>query len=1013
MLFGASFLSGCADENFSAPERSDEVTLNFAVAETPVVATRAAIKDNNIEDLTLLVFDGADKLIYQQKLDNKGAVDDNTKFTATVKLSDITATGSLKFYALTSCNSKLTGLSNNTSSLSDLQAIEDNIDGTSLSMSAKVESSLENLQKKTFTLHRNVAKWDIKLPESIVGKQMENVNFSLKSFQVVNALPTTTVTAGADGSFGKGTAATKTGNYDEFVYVAPKESASDMCVLIKASYNGTDCWYKVDMTSGFKVVANHRYQVQIVDVKAPGYATAQEAKDSPAVNMEAVVVDHKPEIYSLSSTGTHTLGTPESLSANNTTAQEFDLLIKTVCKETSNCNTSDPKVEVLEGSDWITVKGTATVTTSNDAGSNPAGKFYNQKLELKPLVGGDYREGLVKVTWGTLTRTVRIEQTGVFDGSALGKFTLNLSNNPNDNTASYDYFDTFLKNALGVDEDAMCGVVRNQGLHFPIGLQSAATEPNVAGTKTVYSYTLSAIKADYQGSYEISLKAGSKFAGKLKVGGTAISSSAKATGTFSSSTSLTFSVDDLGWDYIAEPEALVVKVTKDGKTTEFTYDLYHTGFFFKPGADTYRVDGTTQSKYYYYEVVKSQAASRDIYWLDRNIGATAAGMYIENANGANDMAGATSPFVDGSQGGLYAISKESGKTLDQDIVPPGFRIPTATEFTTLTSSPSFVTKTFTAPGNNKTYWSAYFLNNAAGRNIYFPKNRMKLAGGSKAGDGNSGYYWTRTEAVGSSGEEIGKWFQAVKIAGGSASVIRYRAYDKNNASNRAGMSVRGVRNTSVSETVKTYKLKVTGYTHVYLYMIDESGARVALNTWPGDQVTTYSGSTGSNSYDYDFNAYSEYPNVYVILNQLDGNTIKKSWFNGTGTATPGSNGFDVKSGSSTPWQTRINVPNGDASGGDYNKYVVYWKKDLGSYDQLMVNDNGTKYVSAKVYSSNSNYYYAEYNTTSTSIEFKLYSKSTKYTYNKEGGGYFSVSKAASGDTYFTINAYNIYKVGKP
>lgn len=1013
-LFGASILTGCADDNFNAPNLSDEITINFALADTPVVATRSGVTDNYIDNIVLLVYNSSDELINRQDISKKSTVVNDAKFTATVKMTDIREeAGTLTFYAVANDNGVLDDVKTTGSkkALSDLATLTDDLSGTYLSMSAKVESTAADLQSKDFELHRNAAKWSVGYAED---HQIEP-GFAVKQFKVGNALPTTFVISAADGKEGTGTATTFSSiAANDIIYVAPKTTASDMYVLINATYNTIDGWYKVAMKNGFKVEANHKYEVQIKAVTSPGFSTEEEAIKAAPVNMEAEVKDHCPVVYSLSSTGTHTLGTAETIELSNTSVADCNLLIKTVCIEAGTCsNTTLPEVTVVTGEDWISVSGSVVSTSTTDDSPN-VGKFYSQTLKILPLVGGNERTGKVMVKWGELTRYVEIHQVGVFNGAALGQFTISSKNDPSGNLDKVEYWSQFLGNDVaGVDEEAMCGTIRNHGLHFPIGLQEEATDPDKTSTLTTYSYTLSNIVENYQGSYVISLKQGSKFSGKLKVGNTILTASDKANGTFTASTSLDISLTSSSWDYIAEEGALIVKVTKDEKTTEFAYDLYQTGFFYKPSSEQYRRDGVETNKRLYYEVIKSTAGGTTTYWLDRNIGATAAGMYIEDANGADYMSDASSPFISGSQGGLYGISNEKSKSLDKELVPPGFRVPTASEFTRLTAASSFKTVSEKAPGNNKTYWTSYFNDPTSGRNVYFSKYRMIQSNGYKAGDGNTGYYWTRTEAVGASGDEVGYWWQAVKISGGSASIVRYRNQESGQ-SGLTALSVRAVRNTAVVETVETYGLTVKGYTHVYLYTVDDTGSRVPLNNWPGDQITTYNAATansGNNPYDYDFTAFSKYSNVYVVLNKVNGNKVESSWFNGSGEATPGSKGWLIDA-----WSNRVTVPNDEVNDDGTIQYIIYWRKNVAGsyYNKIDIVDGSTTITrDGANYASHGDYNYVSYSTKSTKITAQPHRQEGKDNWwlnktNDNGKDKFWTITKADGDEYsaFIDNAYH-------
>lgn len=1033
-LMGAAILTGCADENFDAPTVGDEVQLTFAVAESPVVteSTRAGKVDNFIDNLHVLIYNNSNnQLVSVQDLGSVGGKEDGGKFSKSVTLGSLSENDTYTFYAITNSSDKVPGIGSN---ISQLSTKEDNLSGNYISMSGKVVCKKSELTSNDnmIVLHRNVAKLNVTLNAESVGDIP--AGFTVTSYSVLNALPITYINAGADNlTAGTGTSPENGVAMDDnrFVYMAPKGVATDLNVLI----NTNKGWYCVPMSGITDIKPNHHYQVQVKKFLSDGFSSADEAKTAPLANLDVTVIDHSPKVFSLVSTGTHTLGVPESIETRSSSDDEQPLSIKTICKETGNCtSTEKPVVTVTDGADWIKVEGVA-IQKNGDNGNNvpeepSTAVFYEQELKFSPLIGGDYREGKVMVKWGVLTRTVKIRQYSQFNGSALGTFTITSTSAPGSSSINGDnYFDTFLKTkAVGVDETAMCGVDRVQGFHFPMGLRQYKD-----GSNTTYSYKLTNVKTEYQGgSYVIKLKDGSKFAGKVKINDTTLDDSHTATGTSlnNNGINITWEAGD-SWDYIAEDGALIIEVTKGENTTHFSYDLYHTGFFYNPEEESYLVSGTNPSnKFLYYEVIPVETLGKTFYWLDRNIGATAAGMYIENENGVNDMdASETNPFVVGSQGNLYGISNSDGNTLDASYCPPGFRVPTMTEFNSMTNLAAFKTVGDNSPVKNKTYWTAYLQDSNSGRLIHFPKNRYVQAGGTKAGTGNTGYYWTCTQAVGASGSEKGKWWQAVTISGGAASVIRYRAYEGSETDQLAGMSIRAIKDEgSTTETLWSYKLEVDGsvdggYTHVYLYAL-VNGSRVPLNNWPGDQITRYS--EISKKFDYDFTSYSNYDNVYVILNRVRDsddsdielrNKLEASWFSGTGKATPASRGYRVMSGNQTPWQTRVTVPYSGASGDETVTYRIYWYKDdvsNGNYrDRIQYRIGSTGTVSTKVqtgtaYFSGSYRYYVDL-TVAKDADLQVRANNSSLNNSWDGStstGYKSVknsSTSVSGQTYNYTN----------
>ena len=262
-----------------------------------------------------------------------------------------------------------------------------------------------------------------------------------------------------------------------------------------------------------------------------------------------------------------------------------------------------------------------------------------------------------------------------------------------------------------------------------------------------------------------------------------------------------------------------------GQKVVFAYDLYHTGVFdYYNGNSGYEVGNRQiQPGWYYYEVILMGSN----YWLDRNLGATSASYYTQEV-GAGDPDAA---------GGLYRIAKNDNGSpallSDEEleaIAPKGFRVPTMTEFQIMTQDHRF------RHANEGTYWTNYYDTGKPKQGVVdFPKSGMWY-NGSASGSSSTGYYWTQSEALGSSGTEVGWWLQNMQLAGSNASTNRYRI-QASNTSNYTGMSVRCVYNSRKIETINTIEFYVKGYTHVFLYYQEPgSSERTYLNAWPGDQI---------------------------------------------------------------------------------------------------------------------------------------------------------------------------------
>ena len=308
-------------------------------------------------------------------------------------------------------------------------------------------------------------------------------------------------------------------------------------------------------------------------------------------------------------------------------------------------------------------------------------------------------------------------------------------------------------------------------------------------------------------------------------------------------------------------DAFRIVVTRpDGTEEVYAYDLYHTGVFnYDDGQSNLRVDGQDDAGWYYYEVILMGSN----YWLDRNLGATSSAYYVKEGN-VGDAAAA---------GGLYRIanapSNNAVTLVDEEdweeIAPKGFRVPTMTEFRALASDSRFCQEM------EGSYWGArYDTGKPDQGTVYFPKNGMWY-GGSAAGSGSTGYYWTQTEALGASGNEQGYWLQNMQLAGSNASGSRYRicesGTDVNN--NPTGMSVRCVYNSRVVETLHKYECYVKGYTHVFLYNDEGNGNRTYLNAWPGDMICINDPNALNMYHTFTFSSMVGYDNLKVVFNVVD------------------------------------------------------------------------------------------------------------------------------------------------
>lgn len=199
--------------------------------------------------------------------------------------------------------------------------------------------------------------------------------------------------------------------------------------------------------------------------------------------------------------------------------------------------------------------------------------------------------------------------------------------------------------------------------------------------------------------------------------------------------------------------------TKDGH--KIIYDIYHTGIFWEE-KNTYQPasNRTNTTGWYYYELIESE---KGVKMLDRNLGAAS----------VNDP------------GGYYRI-KKGDKTSDMaDICPPGFSIPTASQWKQLTPEMTLVTRT---TSNGTTYQSVELpaATTAQSKSIRFPRGGMN--NGYEVTNPSIGYYWSATIVSGNQGfdfnsPEYGYWYNVARLSSGSKSMISVRYVGGSNLMN--------------------------------------------------------------------------------------------------------------------------------------------------------------------------------------------------------------------------------------
>lgn len=416
-------------------------------------------------------------------------------------------------------------------------------------------------------------------------------------------------------------------NYETTYGAAPDTHAK---ILIHASYKGREgyypiSYYKDESDEHLPLERNHHYTIRITKVNAVGYETLDEALAAEPENRLAVEVrDDHDAIYDMIACKDYELGVGKEVICGWDRVQaEFSFV--TTIKDGSY------KIDDIDCS-WCTGYEIVSSTPIISDAYHSAGVMRVLRLALLPNdASEDGRSFDVTISSGDLTRTVTVTQTGR-DFKRDDMRPVEIKNLKSAGVWE-DYFN-FIDNELnGVRPDDMMGVERNQGLHFSVG----------------------------QNKYEYRIK-------KLYSTESVVNTDSRFT-------------------VIEENGYWIVRLTDNNQSDEMwvsefiintpqrisiTYPVYRTGVIdnIESSESNYQ-QVSNITGWYYYEQVKVRG--RNIYLLDRNLGATTNEFYSPNVAELSDSRGAV--------GGYFKISFEKPSnveldgTLSDNISPDGYTLP--------------------------------------------------------------------------------------------------------------------------------------------------------------------------------------------------------------------------------------------------------------------------------------------------------------------------------------------------
>ena len=935
-IFTILLLAACSDdEKYTVEPMGDDDTITFSISipEPEKVVSRSEKPDEDderkINDLSVLIYN-ADGSLLQSVLNVTDFTNNDTNkdsFTKiTVKLNDDAKAhrDNVTVYIIANAGALLDDT--NTTTVTALRGVTTKAplpatDGFIMSGIVTGKLTSASLLTNKVTLYRTAAKFTIKLDD--VGASGSSPatgasSFTLKSTALYNGATAGYVIAGAEKDlYAEPTTGSKKFPDDFLLYTYPcksSESGNNTCLVVGGKYKGIDAYYRIDLKdrdtgNRLDINPNHWYEVEIKSVNSQGYPTADEAARHPS-DIEVEIKDHTPTVLDMAFDGIRELGVTDSITKGE--SNTATLTVKYYSDIAEEMNTVPT---IKSDVNWITISATGTPQPDDNGG-----KVVNYDVEFTTNdkdLGLGTLEGAITVTWQGLERKTAVEWVRPFNGKEICS-TTTLTITPTDGTGNKvitDYW-TFLSGTgtettaagvspklFGAQPDDMGGKVRNAGFHFPV----MYGKKDVTTTQARWSYTYYVVTQLETSKYTITPSLSDNYNGYIKFNREAdkdgcyaftLTRDGNAVGNDGSDGS-----KENDYNYYIGSLILSIEPISQREAPKiapkYVFDLYHTGFFHYDTGN-HRKD-SHETGYYYYEVLPVDGATgtRTRYILDRNLGAKAAGMYIQTADGSNHISSSEWPFGPGekSAGGYYEVAYQgdnfTGPQMYDDVCPPGYRVPQQRMWDAIRNSNKFTTAQ--AQASASYFRAEYKTTLDVERNgvteketIYFPKSRY-MENGSMTGDANAGYYWSQTEAAGTEKDEIGRWLKSLQITGEVTSYI-------NGNVQTFGMSVRPINDVTDNANYNVISFNVKGATHVFLYTGDTKDKNYTTS-WPGHAIgNSDTADQQFFNFVYESTVYSA-ANLKVIFNYVDASgkitTISKNGIDGLHDGDTWAQGWDV------------------------------------------------------------------------------------------------------------------------
>lgn len=904
----------CSDEIEVNPSHSiipeGSFRLNFSIPSTSIVKTRADLHNNNetaINNATVLTFDSNGTLLTTRNYGTEFQTPMTLKMSQKEKELD---GEEITVYVI--ANTDLNGFN---STLAELEAKVVNWgNDNSFVMSGKTTARVQKSASIEITLNRLASKVTVE-----EGQELKN--YTVTGFSIYNPAENVRL---KDPETQNGT---KYSNFitstqsdpltsmvigkENPIYLNPSlaavgqsDTADKSYVILSVESTGEGpkrtsyfCIFpRIEKEDGtyeyLNFEPNHWYQFTIEKIHTDGHPDIDSAVAKPELGkncIEYVIHDHAASIMSMITDGIRELASDREI---NLTTTEKEKILSLKCfsmysdKETpAGMAALTPEIMPEEAKDWLEVSNipaTSLETVGDHEGDpdNVGVQFqYTVKIKEDAQIFTD-KAAIIRFEWLGLVREIPVNYSADFDvASACNviltikgegsfgtqklencywRFVSGIGDSPNK-----DGNENKVPLLYGIKKDAMAdGKIRTQGFHFPM--------PYGENTNWNYEYEVnfSELENTSKTIKEIKVTLGNEpfFSDLIWKNDESEKSIVTLSLPSAKNNSYDYAIGELTFEIIYNQEEI--------PATYLTLDLYHTGFFHYDDSDEENIG------YYYYEVVPLGDGSD--HWLDRNLGAKSSQMYVgydgDAYYGNSDAAGR---FYKVADAGDFASPTMFNNGHRNNICPPGYHIPTSTEWDFVRNSHSLVSQRENDAVTQGNYYSTYIDCGKAGR-VYFPKSRYNnqpttlsqgnsLALEANSGSDATGYYWTGTESSGQEKTQIGKWLKTITFSGTSNTYI-------NGSIQNYRMNVRCVAGKVAPEEIKhAIDFNVKGATHAYLYTID-NGKKVGLFDFPGKSIgnpTAVRGLNGQDetnylhfSYNSNYNANQLY--VYFAYMSKDG-----------------------------------------------------------------------------------------------------------------------------------------------